>query len=139
MDATLFQISESGTLKQGRQITLGTSSNPYDMTLPHDALKVVNNYYIFSGYSIGFNTQIQSELFNNSKSNVFTMRYLFSKDQSYACLYEANLNPSSYSSQCKRLLANVLFSYENGNCQQQPCLQVDANQSPGFRATHLPE
>lgn len=60
IDASLFVISEAGTLIRGKHITFARGSNLWSAMLAPNILKKHNDFYIWAGHSQGFETDYQS-------------------------------------------------------------------------------
>jgi hypothetical protein len=67
-------------------------------SLGYNALRKFGDYYIYAGYSTGFYTKINSATFTSTKTNSMVMKYLFDKDNSYACIYESEIQSGTLSS-----------------------------------------
>jgi hypothetical protein len=65
------------------------------MLLAYNALSRLGQSYVFTGYSVGFTTQLQSW---SGLQDAFVFKYLFDKPSNYGCVYEAELNANSINS-----------------------------------------
>ena len=65
------------------------------MLLAYNALSRLGQAYVFTGYSVGFTTQLQTWA---GMQDSFVFNYLFDKPTTYGCVYEAELNASSINS-----------------------------------------
>jgi hypothetical protein len=65
------------------------------MLLAYNALSRLGQKYVFSGYSVGFTTQLQSW---SGMQDAFVFHYLFDKPGTYGCVYEAELNANNINS-----------------------------------------
>lgn len=71
-----------------------------------------DDYFIYAGYSYGFSTDYQTEVFKTNsvnKYNTFVMKYLFDKDNSYSCLNENEVNADSTVSSLCKAFNNLIF------------------------------
>ena len=62
-----------------------------------NALRRYGDYFIFAGHAQGFYTKINSASFTNNKHNAFVMKYLFDKETSTSCVYEAEVATTTIS------------------------------------------
>jgi hypothetical protein len=65
------------------------------MLLGNNVLRKSGDYYIYAGYSKGYNTKYNNAKFSGDKYNSMVMKYLFDKDNSYSCIYEAEVNSNT--------------------------------------------
>jgi hypothetical protein len=70
-------------------VDLGYYSNvKYGM----NSLGRIGQYYVFAGQASSFATQLQTFHFQENLENSFVMKYLFDKDTSHQCIFEANVD-----------------------------------------------
>lgn len=106
-ETLLYKVSDGGSVLDARHVSLnkattGTLAAP---TTTINMLRKYNEYLLWSGYSKGYNTKYNSASFVTSsteRNNAYTFRYLWNKDNSYACLYEFDVSISTtIKSACK--------------------------------------
>jgi hypothetical protein len=93
-DNALIIIDNTGTLIGGKMITLGYAITPAN--IPANVLFKVDEYLYFGGQTAGYSTSKQSNSFTSAKTNVFVMKYLSDKPNSYTCLSESDISANNF-------------------------------------------
>lgn len=73
-DLAILIFDNVGNLKKGKKISLGANVQ-FNSKTENSFLLPLGDQFIFAGATTGFTTELQSETFTNSKTNVFVMKY----------------------------------------------------------------
>lgn len=94
-DAVLVQFRETGILVRAKEIAFSATG----VQMPNQNLFRFNNYFVFGGYSDQYDTQMRAaNVFPNTRTDVFLMKYLLDIDGKQKCLYEEEINYSQANS-----------------------------------------
>jgi len=95
-DTSIVVFDNIGTLKKGVMLSLGADIKYNSKTENQFMFSLEDGkYFVFGGTTTGFSTSFQTTTFENSKTNVFIMKYqMEDKPNQYKCLDENEIDKS---------------------------------------------
>jgi hypothetical protein len=107
-DAVIVYFSDSGMATRAKNIVMWNQNNGISMI--DNGMFKFGNYYVFGGSSLGFYTKYQNWATENTKQDVFIMKYLMDKDTVYSCLWEAEIDSSTIRGKFSQIDKNSVYT-----------------------------